>query len=67
MTRTAAGSTVSATEGHERRSIRYHSLRALYRKEMADHVTSKRFIIILILVMLYMPNGLLGSRDKVKV
>ena len=51
MQKTAAGSTVSAAEEDKRRSIRYHSLTALYRKEMADHVTSKRFIIILLLVI----------------
>jgi ABC-2 type transport system permease protein len=51
MVKAAAGSTVSVTEEHKNRSIRYHSLMALYRKEMADHVTSKRFIIILILVI----------------
>jgi hypothetical protein len=37
-------------EKNGRREVRYRSLSALYRKEMADHVTSKRFIIILILV-----------------
>ena len=48
----AAESTVSAAEENkERRNIRYHSLGALYRKEMADHVNSKRFIIILVLVL----------------
>ena len=51
MSKTAAESTVSVTEENKRRNIRYHSLSALYRKEMADHVTSKRFIIILILVI----------------
>ena len=51
MQKTAAGSTVSAAEEDKRRNIRYHSLTALYRKEMADHVTSKRFIIILLLVI----------------
>lgn len=34
-----------------RREVRYHSLNALYRKEMADHIASRRFIIILILVI----------------
>lgn len=66
MTRTAAGSTVSATEGHERRSIRYHSLRALYRKEMADHVTSKRFIIILILVLAMTIASVYGAVTGIK-
>ena len=48
----AAESTVSAAEENKiRRNIRYHSLSALYRKEMADHVNSKRFIIILVLVL----------------
>ena len=51
MLKTAAGNTVSAAEESKRRNIRYHSLTALYQKEMADHVTSKRFIIILILVI----------------
>ena len=51
MQKTAAGSTVSAAEEDKRRNIRYHSLTALYMKEMADHVTSKRFIIILLLVI----------------
>ena len=51
MTDMAAGSTVSAAEKGKRRDIRYRSLNALYRKEMADHVTSKRFIIILLLVI----------------
>ena len=51
MQKTAAGSTVSAAEEDKRRNIRYHSLTALYRKEMADHVTSTRFIIILLLVI----------------
>jgi len=35
----------------ERRRLRYHSLSALYRKEMGDHVTSRRFVIILILIV----------------
>lgn len=35
----------------EERKIRYHSLAALYRKEMSDQITSKRFVIILLLVM----------------
>ena len=48
----AAESTVSAAEENKvRKNIRYHSLSALYRKEMADHVNSKRFIIILVLVL----------------
>ncbi len=51
MLKTAAGNAVSAAEESKRRNIRYHSLTALYQKEMADHVTSKRFIIILILVI----------------
>ncbi len=51
MQKTAAGNTVSAAEEDKRKNIRYHSLTALYRKEMADHVNSKRFIIILLLVI----------------
>ena len=37
--------------GTERRKVRNHSLAALYRKEMTDHITSKRFVIIMILVL----------------
>lgn len=40
-----------AAAQEERRQVRYHSLSALYRKEMADHIASKRFIIILVLVI----------------
>ncbi len=36
--------------GDERRKVRYHSLDALYRKELADHICGKRFIIILLIV-----------------
>ncbi len=66
MTRAAAGSTVSATEEHKCRSIRYHSLKALYRKEMADHVTSKRFIIILILVIAMTIASVYGAVTGIK-
>jgi len=41
----------TGTERSSGSSLRYRSLRALYAKEMSDHVTSKRFIIILILVI----------------
>lgn len=34
----------------ERSRIRYHSLSALYQKEMSDHISSRRFAIILLLV-----------------
>lgn len=51
MVKAAAGNTVSDAENKGRGRIRYRSLSALYRKEMADHVTSKRFVIILILVI----------------
>ena len=34
----------------EKRRVRYHSLDALYRKELADHICGKRFIIILVIV-----------------
>lgn len=51
MTKTekASVSLPKSREGH--RSVRNHSLAALYRKEMADHITSKRFVIIMILVL----------------
>ncbi|MGN8630494.1 ABC transporter permease [Blautia sp. HCP3S3_G3] len=38
-----------------------HSLTALYRKEMSDHITSKRFVIILCLVMASTIAGLYGA------
>ena len=66
MTRAAAGSTVSETEEHKCRNIRYHSLKALYRKEMADHVTSKRFIIILILVIAMTIASVYGAVTGIK-
>ncbi len=51
MVREATKSTALSAEEPDNKNIRYHSLTALYRKEMADHVTSKRFVIILILVI----------------
>ncbi len=48
---TGAGGHDPASEGYTRKDVRYHSLGALYRKEMADHVNSKRFIIILVIVI----------------
>ena len=50
MANMPAESAAPAAERSKRSDIRYRSLRALYRKEMADHVTSQRFIIILVLV-----------------
>ncbi len=50
MVKAAAAGSVSAAGENKSRNIRYHSLSALYRKEMADHVKSRRFIIILIIV-----------------
>lgn len=52
MTKTEQASAAPAKRETAERSVRYHSMAALYRKEMADHITSKRFIIILLLVML---------------
>ena len=66
MQKTAAGSTVSAAEEDKRRNIRYHSLTALYRKEMADHVTSKRFIIILLLVIAMTIASVYGAVTGIK-
>lgn len=37
-------------DGANRQNVRYHSLAALYRKELSDHITSKRFVIILLLI-----------------
>ena len=51
MLKAAAGSASLAVNEGKRGNIGSHSLSALYRKEMADHVTSKRFIIIMILVI----------------
>ncbi|MCR5330431.1 MAG: ABC transporter permease [Lachnospiraceae bacterium] len=46
--------------------VRYHSLTALYQKEMADHVTSKRFIIILILVIAMTIASVYGAVTGIK-
>ena len=51
MLKAAAGSASLTVNEGKRGNIGSHSLSALYRKEMADHVTSKRFIIIMILVI----------------
>ena len=61
MAKAAAGSTASAAEENKRRSVRSYSLLALYRKEMADHVTSKRFVIILILVIVMTIASVYGA------
>lgn len=45
----------------ENRNLHYHSMRALYRKEMTDHITSKRFLIILLLVTATTIAGIYGA------
>lgn len=42
-------------------NVRYHSMAALYRKEMSDHITSKRFVIILLLIMATTIASLYGA------
>ncbi len=49
------------TEKKERRAARSHSLWALYRKEMSDHITSRRFLIIIALVFLSTAAGIYGA------
>ena len=51
MTKTETAGVSLPKSGTERRKVRNHSLAALYRKEMTDHITSKRFVIIMILVL----------------
>ncbi|MDD2960100.1 MAG: ABC transporter permease subunit [Lachnospiraceae bacterium] len=42
---------ISSEQNKQRNDrARYHSMSALYRKEMADHITSRRFVIIMLLV-----------------
>lgn len=50
---------LSAAE--ERRKVRYHSLEALYRKELADHICGKRFIIILAIVAVMTVASVYGA------
>lgn len=45
-----ASETGIQTQAKEGKRLRYHSMSALYRKEMTDHITSKRFVIIMLLV-----------------
>lgn len=47
--------------GTDRDQLPLHSMRALYRKEMSDHITSKRFAIILILVLATTVASLYGA------
>lgn len=51
MTKTEKVSVSLPKSEIEHRKVRNHSLAALYRKEMADHITSKRFVIIMVLVL----------------
>src|SRR5699024_10477633 len=51
MTKTETAGVSLPKSGTERKKVRNHSLAALYRKEMTDHITSKRFVIIMILVL----------------
>lgn len=41
--------------------VRYHGLAALYRKEMSDHITSKRFVIILLLITVTTIGSIYGA------
>ncbi len=41
--------------------VRHHSLRALYMKEMGDSVTSRRFIIIVLLILISSIAGIYGA------
>lgn len=44
-----------------RKQLRYHSLSALYRKEMSDNVSGRRFIIILAMVVVTTVASLYGA------
>lgn len=50
----------------ERREVRYHSLDALYRKELADHICGKRFVIILIIVAAMTIASVYGALSGIK-
>lgn len=61
MTEAASGSAVSLPKDDLHRNMRYHSLTALYQKEMADHVNGKRFIIIMVLVIVMTIASVYGA------
>ena len=42
------GRSLTQTDGNKK--VHYHSMAALYHKEMSDHIASKRFVIIMLLV-----------------
>ena len=50
----------------ERRQVRYHSLDALYKKELADHICSKRLVIILVIVAALSIASVYGALTGIK-
>lgn len=50
----------------ERRQVRYHSLDTLYRKELADHISSKRLVIILVIVAALSIASVYGALTGIK-
>ena len=60
----------SISMGKKDRTERRHGgtgpLRALYRKEMADHIKGKRFLIILLLVLVTTAAGIYGAANGLK-
>ena len=50
----------------ETKRIHYHSMAALYHKEMTDHISSKRFLIILLLVAATTAAGIYGAVNGMK-
>lgn len=56
-----SNSSETGTLPKENRKLHYHSMAALYRKEMTDHITSKRFLIILLLVTATTIAGIYGA------
>ncbi len=50
----------------ERKALRFHSMSALYRKEMADHISSKRFVIILAVMAALTVASVYGSMTGIR-
>ena len=57
----AAENTTDISERRESDRVRIHSLSALYEKEMADHIHSRRFIIILLIVAITTIASIYGA------
>lgn len=65
----AQQSTAEVVRTSEKQAVkreRYASLGALYRKEMSDHLTGRRFILILLLVLIATAAGIYGAVTGIK-